>query len=82
MSTLPKFLVCENSAEDPLSVFIVHTEYPRFIAKSNSLSEEEGFTVINETDPIALHYEGDYFKLTALLQEMQQWYTDCLIAQL
>lgn len=32
---LPKFLIADNSQELPNTIFVVHTESPRFIVESN-----------------------------------------------
>jgi len=32
---LPKFLLADNSQEKPDSIYVVHTEYPRFIVESD-----------------------------------------------
>jgi hypothetical protein len=31
--TLPTFLIADNSQETPENVYVVHTDYPRFIAQ-------------------------------------------------
>ncbi len=32
---LPKFLLADNSQEKPDSIYVVHTEFPRFIVESD-----------------------------------------------
>lgn len=32
---LPKFLIADNSQDAPETIYVVHTEYPRFIVESD-----------------------------------------------
>ena len=57
---LPKFLMADNS-EFPDDLFVVHTEYPRFIL---NVEEEEvewlddDWTVVTADSSLSAHYEN------------------------
>jgi hypothetical protein len=74
MSTIPKFLSCDNFMEDEDGEYVLHTQAPKFLAKWNE--EEESFDIVAEFDDISKYYNSDEDKITALFQEMAEWYTE------
>ncbi len=47
---LPRFLLADNSQENPETIYVVHTEHPRFIVESD-LDDFEQNRVIHWIDP-------------------------------
>ena len=72
MGTIPKFLSCDNFMEDEDGEYVLHTQQPRYLAKWNE--EDEGFDIVSEFDDINAFYGGDADKITALFEEMAEWY--------
>lgn len=74
MGAIPKFLSCDNFMEDEEGEYVLHTENPRFLAKWNE--GEESFDIIAEFDDISEYYGGNEDKITALFQEMSEWFAE------
>ncbi|WP_068598888.1 hypothetical protein ACF3NR_00010 [Vaginella massiliensis] len=60
---LPKFLIADNS-EFPEKIFILHTEYPRFLLDVEN-EDVEFFEELNEEDSDAVFEE----EMTALVEQ-------------
>jgi len=52
----------------------LHTQAPKFLAKWNE--EEEGFDILSEFDDISAHFNGNDDSITALFEEMAEWYSE------
>ena len=62
--SLPKYLIADNS-DFPEVVFIVHTEFPRFILNVTN-DEIEWFEDFSEEDEIELPKEAEFYVKEAL----------------
>lgn len=66
MSTLPKFLLADNT-DHPDAVYIVHTEFPRFVLNLET-DDVEWFDELDEAD-------GDVTpELAKLIEEAETFY--------
>lgn len=74
MSTIPRFLACDNFMEDEDTEYVFHTQAPRFLAKWDD--EREAFDIAEEYDDIHAHFNNNEAKILALMQEMVQWFSD------
>ena len=74
MSAIPKFLSCDNFMEDEDGEYVLHTQLPKFLAKWND--EEESFEIVSEFDDISAYFNGNEEDITALFEEMADWYTE------
>lgn len=53
---LPRFLIADNSQEDPDTIFVVHTQFPRFIVESD-IEDFEQNQKIHWIDPEPTDHE-------------------------
>ena len=67
---LPKFLLADNSQELPDTIFVVHTESPRFIVESD-IDDFTSNKVIHWIDP-----EPESQMAEELLDEAEDFLTD------
>lgn len=74
MSTIPRYLVCDNFMDDEDGEYVLHTQAPKFLARWND--ENETFDIVAEYDNIAAHFDGDKDKLIAFMEELVNWYEE------
>ena len=77
MAKYPKFLIAQNPMADPDSVYILHTQKPRFLAKEERASIE----IIDEIDDMLDYYDGNPEKVSGLLKRVNEWYKSYKIHQ-
>jgi hypothetical protein len=68
---LPKFLLADNSLETPDTIFVVHTETPRFIIEAD-IDDFESNQVIHWLDG----EPGDDELIAGLVDEAEQFLED------
>ncbi|MDR1022030.1 MAG: hypothetical protein LBL94_01975 [Prevotellaceae bacterium] len=70
MSKYPKFFVAKNPMAAPDSVYILHAQKPRFLAKL----ESNAFEVVDDIDTMVDYYKGNSDKVQGLFRAMEKWY--------
>lgn len=74
MSTIPRYLVCDNFMDDEDGEYVLHTQTPKFLARWND--DNETFDIVAEYDNIAAHFNNDKEKIIAFMEELVSWYED------
>jgi hypothetical protein len=70
MGKYPKFFIAKNPMADPDSVYIYHSQKPRFLAKV----ENNSFDVVDDVDAMIDYYKGDADKVQGLFRAMEKWH--------
>ena len=70
MAKYSKFMEAKNRMAEPNSVYVLHTQKPRFLAKV----DKNSFEVVDDIDSMLEYYKGDISKVEGLLKRLADWH--------